>query len=178
MRPLTEKEAQIFFEKCAKFIGDNINQLVKDDEYTLREHKLRVYYMRTEIANLCPTFAHKLLLSAGVCMGKFTKTGRFFLHITALQVLAPYAQSKVWIKPSAELGFLYGQHILKEGVKTMSEGTPKNAGVVVYNENDLPIGFGTALQSSVTMRNALPTIMAVARQGDLGEYLRSEMSIA
>jgi len=32
------------------------------------------------------------LLSLGVCFGKFTKTGKFRLHITALDYLAQYAK--------------------------------------------------------------------------------------
>ncbi len=31
------------------------------------------------------------LVSIGTCLGKFTKTRKFFLHITALDYLAPYA---------------------------------------------------------------------------------------
>lgn len=60
----------------------------------------------------------------------------------------------------------------------MSEGTPKNAGVIVFNSNSQPIGLGVALQSSVSRRSALPTIMVIARQGDLGEYLRDETLLA
>ena len=32
------------------------------------------------------------LISFGTCFGKFTKTGKFMLHITALDFLAPYAK--------------------------------------------------------------------------------------
>jgi 60S ribosome subunit biogenesis protein NIP7 len=32
------------------------------------------------------------LASLGVCFGKFTKTGKFKLHITALDYLAQYAK--------------------------------------------------------------------------------------
>lgn len=32
------------------------------------------------------------LVSLGTCFGKFTKTHRFRLHITALDYLAPYAK--------------------------------------------------------------------------------------
>jgi len=38
------------------------------------------------------------LLSLGVCFGKFTKTGKFRLHITALDYLAQYAKVKIKIK--------------------------------------------------------------------------------
>jgi len=32
------------------------------------------------------------LISFGTCFGKFTKTQKFRLHITALEFLAPYAK--------------------------------------------------------------------------------------
>jgi 60S ribosome subunit biogenesis protein NIP7 len=180
MRPLTEKEAQLFFERLAKFIGANAESLLTRDSesWTFCEHRLRGYYMGVDMARYCKPFGHKQLLSAGICMGKFTKKGRFFVHVTALSVIAPLAQFKVWVKPSAEIPFLYGQHVLKEGVENMTEGTPRNASVVIFNKDNLAIGLGVALQSSVSLRLAHPTIMAVARQGDLGEYLRSESTIA
>jgi len=36
--------------------------------------------------------ARDQLLSFGTCFGKFTKTSKFRLHITALDFLAPYAK--------------------------------------------------------------------------------------
>lgn len=36
------------------------------------------------------------LLSLGVCFGKFTKTGKFKLHVTALDYLAQYAKVKLF----------------------------------------------------------------------------------
>jgi ribosome biogenesis protein Nip4 len=37
------------------------------------------------------------LVSLGTCIGKFTKGGKFMLHISALDVLAKYAKFKVCI---------------------------------------------------------------------------------
>lgn len=40
------------------------------------------------------------LISLGTCFGKFSKTGKFKLHITALDHLAQYAKYKVsWVDP-------------------------------------------------------------------------------
>lgn len=36
--------------------------------------------------------AREPLLSFGTCIGKFTKTKKFHIHITALDYLAPYAK--------------------------------------------------------------------------------------
>ena len=176
MRPLTQKEVRLLFEKLALFIGDNVKPLLERDEgqWTFAVHKNRVYYMREDIFNHCKNFAEKLLLSAGVNIGQFTKKGRFFLYFTALPIISPLAKYKVWVKSSAEVGFLYGQDILKEGVENIQEGTHRGAGVVVYNASNMPIGLGIALQSSTSLHRCLPTIKAVARIGDIGEYLRSE----
>ena len=38
--------------------------------------------------------ARKNLMSLGTCIGKFTKSGKFHLQITALDVLAPYAKAR------------------------------------------------------------------------------------
>lgn len=83
------------------------------------------------------------LISMGTCFGKFTKTKKFVLHITALDYLAQYAtvcvllglrpvhyaeaakQYKVWVKPSGEMSFLYGNHVLKAHLGRITENTPK-----------------------------------------------------
>ena len=69
--------------------------------------------------------ARENLISLGTCFGKFTKTRKFRLHITALDFLAPYAQHKVWAKTGAEQQFLYGHHVMKSGLGRITENTPK-----------------------------------------------------
>lgn len=43
------------------------------------------------------------------------------LHLGRLQV---------WVRPSAEMQFLYGNHVLKSGLGRITEGTPAYTGVV------------------------------------------------
>ena len=51
MRPLTEEETKIFFEKLSKYIGENIKLLLDraDGAYCFRLHKDRVYYVSEKI---------------------------------------------------------------------------------------------------------------------------------
>jgi 60S ribosome subunit biogenesis protein NIP7 len=63
-----------------------------DGAYCFREKKDRVYYVSEKILRLATTVAPDNLLSVGTCIGKFTKSGKFRLHITALHYLAPYAK--------------------------------------------------------------------------------------
>lgn len=42
--------------------------------------------------------ARKNLISLGTCIGKFTKSGKFHLQITALDLLAPYAKVRFGIE--------------------------------------------------------------------------------
>lgn len=48
MRPLTENETKVLFEKLANYIGKNIEQLINrtDEKCCFRLHKDRVYYVR------------------------------------------------------------------------------------------------------------------------------------
>lgn len=91
-------------------------------------HKERVYYVSEKIAKMAASCARENLISLGVCFGKFTKTKKFRLQITALDYLAPYAQYKIWVKPSSEQSFLYGNHILKSGLGRVTE----NMAQVIY----------------------------------------------
>ena len=51
MRPLTEEETKIFFEKLSKYIGENIKLLLdrEDGTFCFRLHKDRVYYVSEKI---------------------------------------------------------------------------------------------------------------------------------
>lgn len=50
-----------------------------------------------------------------------------------------FVQCKVWVKPSSEMSFLYGNHILKSGLGRITESTPQYQGVLVYSMADLPL---------------------------------------
>lgn len=176
MRPLTDEETQALFEKLSKYIGENIRLLIdrSDGTYCFRLHRERIYYVSEKIVKLASNVAKDNLLSLGTCFGKFTKTRKFRLHITALDYLAPYAKHKVWLKPNAEQQFLYGHNIMKSGLGRLTENTPKYQGVVVYSMSDLPLGFGVAAKSTPECRNADPMAIVCFHQADIGEYIRNE----
>lgn len=156
MRPLTEPETQTLFSKLANYTGRSLTHLIapppsstsdsssnnnssSSGRHVFRLHASRVYYMPLALANLATSIARPNLLSLGTCLGKFTKTGKFRLHVTALDVIAPHARYKVWIKPNGEMPFLYGGNVVKAHVGRWSEDCPEHQGVVVYNMNDMPL---------------------------------------
>mmetsp|Transcript_41099 Transcript_41099/g.60567 ORF Transcript_41099/g.60567 Transcript_41099/m.60567 type:complete len:181 (-) Transcript_41099:200-742(-) len=176
MRPLTDEETRTFFEKLSNFIGKNIEQLINrpDDPHCFRLMNDRVYYISERLVRRATNVARDRLVAAGTCFGKFSKTKKFRLHVTCLDFLAQYAQHKVWVKPSAEMSFLYGNNITKSGLGRITEGTPRYAGVVVLSMNDIPLGFGVAAQQTEYVRDLEPTSFVVLHQADIGEYLRIE----
>ncbi|KAI4458917.1 cyclin-dependent kinases regulatory subunit/60s ribosome subunit biogenesis protein nip7 [Holotrichia oblita] len=176
MKRLSEERTKILFEKLSKYIGANVKLLIErpDGLYCFREQKDRVYYMSEKIFKLASTLSPTQLVSAGTCFGKFTKTNKFRLHITALAYLAPYAQCKIWLKPSAEQQFLYGNHVAKSGLGRISENAEKYSGVLVYNMADLPLGFGVCARSMSECKLSDPLTTICFHQADIGEYIRSE----
>ncbi|CAE7493802.1 nip7 [Symbiodinium sp. KB8] len=176
MRPLTDEETRTFFEKLAQFIGRNIKALLdrSDERYCFRLHRERVYYVSEKIMRMATNIARDNLALMGTCFGKFTKSGKFRLRITALDLLAKHAQHKVWVKPSAEMTFLYGNHIVKSGLARMTEGITANAGVIILSMNETPLGFGVAAQSTERAQEMDPTGTVVLHQADIGEYVRAE----
>lgn len=179
MRQLTEEETKVVFEKLANYIGRNIAFMVnnEDDPHVFRLQKDRVYYVREDMANLATTIARKNLISLGTCLGKFTKHGKFKLHVTALPYLSKYAKYKIWIKSNGEMPYLYGNHVLKAHVGKMSEDIPEHAGVIIYSMKDMPLGFGVSAKSTLDCKNLPPTGIVALRQADIGEYLREEDSL-
>ncbi|KAJ1657322.1 ribosome biosynthesis protein nip7 [Dispira simplex] len=176
MRPLTEEETKTLFEKLAKYIGKNITYLIDrpDEPYCFRLHGNRVYYVSEAVMKKAICVGRDQLLSLGTCFGKYTKSGKFRLNITALDYLAQYTKYKVWVKPNGEMPFLYGNHVAKAHVGRITEDTPEHQGVVIYNMADVPLGFGVTARSTVELRKLDPTAVVVFHQADVGEYLRQE----
>uniref|UniRef100_A0A8C3NNK8 60S ribosome subunit biogenesis protein NIP7 homolog n=19 Tax=Passeriformes TaxID=9126 RepID=A0A8C3NNK8_9PASS len=176
MRPLTEAETRAVFEKLGKYIGENIQLLVDrpDGTYCFRLHRDRVYYLSEKLLKLAASVPRDSLVAPGTCFGKFTKSQKFRLSVTALDFLAPYAKYKVWVKPGSEQSFLYGNHVLKSGLGRITENTAQYQGVVVYSMADVPLGFGVAAKSTQECRKVDPLAIVVFHQADVGEYVRNE----
>ncbi|NXW48398.1 NIP7 protein, partial [Nyctiprogne leucopyga] len=176
MRPLTEAETRAVFEKLGRYIGENIQLLVDrpDGTYCFRLHRDRVFYLSEKLLKAAASIPRAGLVSLGTCFGKFTKTQKFRLSVTALDFLAPYAKYKVWVKPGSEQSFLYGNHVLKSGLGRITENTAQYQGVVVYSMADVPLGFGVAAKSTQECRKVDPMAIVVFHQADIGEYVRSE----
>ncbi|KAM9059872.1 60S ribosome subunit biogenesis protein NIP7 homolog isoform 1-T1 [Megaptera novaeangliae] len=179
MRPLTEEEMRVMFEKIAKYTWENLQLLVDRPEgtYCFRMHNDRGYYVSEKILKLAANISGDKLVSLGMCFGKFTKTHKFRLHITALDYLAPYVKYKVWIKPGAEQSFLYGYHVLKSGLGRIAENTARYQEVVVYSMADISLGFGMAAESIQDCRKVDPMAIVVFHQADVGEYVWHEETL-
>jgi hypothetical protein len=97
MRPLTEEESKTLFAKLANYLGKNLLQLLSSDvePCVFRLHRDRVYYVSEVTMKLATSVARPNLVSLGTCLGKFSKSGKFRLHISSLDVLAKYATYKV-----------------------------------------------------------------------------------
>jgi 60S ribosome subunit biogenesis protein NIP7 len=113
MRPLTEEESKAVFTKLANYIvrcifqikglmltsiqGKNLVHLIDrpDEPYCFRLHRDRVFYVSESSMRLGISVARPNLASLGTCFGKFSKSHKFKVHITALDYLGQYAKYKV-----------------------------------------------------------------------------------
>ena len=149
MRPLEESEVAQVFEKLFKFIGKNLRNVLDNDgdddgegeSFCFRLHKNRVYYVRDRVVKRATNISRDNLVTLGQNVGKFTHSGKFRLTIGALDLLAAHAKHKMWVKPTSEMSFLYGNHLLKSGLGRVTENTPTNQGVVILSMSDVPLGF-------------------------------------
>lgn len=148
MRALTEEETHTLFRKLADYTGRSLTNLISEappgvrassDRYIFRLQRDRVYFAPESLVKLAETVPRENIMSVGTCVGKFTKSGKFRIHITALDIIAPYARYKIWVKPNGEMPFLYGGNIVKAHVGRWSEDCPHHQGVIVLNMNDTPL---------------------------------------
>ncbi|XKL68703.1 hypothetical protein PGB90_006472 [Kerria lacca] len=176
MKQISEERTKIFFEKLSKYIGSNTKLLIDrpDGMYCFREMNNRVYYAHEYLLKQASNVHPDKLISVGVCFGKFTKSGKFRLHITALHYISPYAQYKIWVKSNAEQQVLYGHNILKSGLARITESTPQYQGVVIYSMSDVPLGFGVTAKCTAECKHADPLTVICFNQSDIGEYIRCE----
>ena len=94
--PLTEEETHVMFEKTAKFVRENLQLLVNRSYGThcFRRHNDRTVYCVNEmILKLVVGISGDKLVLLGRYFGKFPKTHKFQLDISALDYLAPYAKN-------------------------------------------------------------------------------------
>ena len=186
MRPLEESEVAQVFEKLFKFIGKNLRHVLEsdggdgeetndsEDSFCFRLHKNRVYYVRDKVVKRATNISRDNLVTLGQNIGKFTHSGKFRLTIGALDLLAAHGKHKMWVKPTSEMSFLYGNHLLKSGLGRVTENTPVNQGVVILSMSDVPLGFGVCAKSTQECRKADPSAVVCFHQADIGEYLRAE----
>lgn len=94
MRPLTQEETKTLFLKLSEYIGKNVEKMINrsDERHCFRLMKDRCYYISESLMKASTAIARDNLLHVGTCIGKFTKSGKFRLHITALEYLSQYAK--------------------------------------------------------------------------------------
>ncbi|XP_009605219.1 uncharacterized protein LOC107808294 [Nicotiana tabacum] len=184
MRPLDEQETTQVFEKLHKFVGNNLKNIVENPShegpdntpgrYCFRLQRNRVYYVSESLVKRATNIKRDNLIALGTQIGKFTKGGKFHLTVQCLGLLAGHAKHKVWLKPTSEMSFLYGNNVLKGGVGRITESISEHDGVVVFSMSDVPLGFGVAAKSTQDCRKMDPNGIVVLHQADIGEYLRME----
>ena len=135
------------------------------------------YEFREKQFKLALNFPSQNIAAVGTMLGKFTKKHNFRLTVHSLNVLSKFASNKVWVKVSSEMSFLYGHHIPKAGIDKMTESIPQYGGVIVFNTQGIPLGFGLMAQSSDAIEGLTATSIAVLHQVDIGEYLRDEKTL-
>jgi 60S ribosome subunit biogenesis protein NIP7 len=84
-------------------------------------------------------------------------------------LLAAHAKRKIWLKPTTEMSFLYGNYVLKGGLGRITENTAQNEGVVIFSLSDVPLGFGVAAKSTQDCRKLDPNAIVAYHQSDIGE---------
>ncbi|KAH8690194.1 60S ribosome subunit biogenesis protein NIP7 [Talaromyces proteolyticus] len=185
MRSLTEQELRSVLEKLTVYVSSSVKELLtnldgassKPDRYVFRLSQGRVYYLRLSLANLATSISRDNLLACGTCLGRFTKSGKFRLHITALSIIAPLARHKVFLRSNGVMPFLYGGHVAKAHTQRWPQDCHEYDGMIVFDSNEMPLGFGIAAKSSAAVQRLGPAETVCINQADCGQYLRDEETL-
>ncbi|KAL8171419.1 hypothetical protein V2J09_023223 [Rumex salicifolius] len=187
MRTLDEQETTAVFEKLFKFVGNNLKNIVDNPShegpdadagrYCFRLQKNRCYYVSEAMVKRATNISRDKLITLGTQVGKFTHHSNFHLTIQALGLIAANAKHKVWLKPTSEMSFLYGNHVLKGGLGRMTENINSGDGVAVFSMSDVPLGFGIAAKSTTDCRKMDPNGIVVLHQADIGDLSQKVMVV-
>lgn len=87
---------------------------------------------------------------------------------TSIVPICLHVHLQIWVKPSAEMQYMYGNHVMKSGLGRITENTPAYTGVVIYSMSDIPLGFGVTAKSTADCRKMDPSGIVVFHQADVG----------
>jgi ribosome biogenesis protein Nip4 len=82
MRVLLKEEIRLFLIKVVKYQGDEIIDFLKDNKFTNCTYRLqrgRIFYSNYPIIAKARHFLKNKIGSIGICIGRFSKTGKFFI---------------------------------------------------------------------------------------------------
>jgi 60S ribosome subunit biogenesis protein NIP7 len=72
-----------------------------------------------------------------------------------------------------EKGFIFGSNLKKETILKISKNAIENDGIILIGVNNLPIGFGELIQSSICISRIKNRSLLIINQGDIGRYIRT-----
>lgn len=102
-----------------------------------------MYYVSDEIVKRASNVCHENLICIGVCFGKFTKTKKFHLHVTALDYLGPYAKVSGLI--------IISEKIFRNSMYQIAYLQCKSFSIISYQKKLLVLNFDSELLGSFVL---------------------------
>jgi 60S ribosome subunit biogenesis protein NIP7 len=176
MRVLLKEEIRLFLIKVVKYQGDEIIDFLKDNKFTNCTYRLqrgRIFYSSYSIIAKAGNFLKNKIGSIGICIGRFSKTGKFFILIPGEVLMEKILKKKIVpLTLKGEKIFLYGSHLSKDMIHEISNNLKKGDGIVLKGMNGLIIGLGELLKSIIFVKISRQKEMLLLNHADIGCYIR------
>ncbi|AEA38983.1 ribosome biogenesis protein (nucleomorph) [Cryptomonas paramecium] len=176
MRVLKKDEMRILFTKIVKFQKNFFFMFVKNCIkifFSFRIIKRKVFFVRNTVMCRGVLFYKKNLMSLGTCIGNFNRFDCFYFFVTALNFLNSLSNFNfVIIKNFEENSFIKGKHLKKFQLSSITRQLSSNDGVLVFNENNLLLGFGEIVKNFSQVQVISKNHIVIINQGDIGKYVR------
>mmetsp|Transcript_4128 Transcript_4128/g.9851 ORF Transcript_4128/g.9851 Transcript_4128/m.9851 type:complete len:179 (+) Transcript_4128:1361-1897(+) len=176
MRVLLKEEIRLFLTKLVKYQGDEIVEFLRDNKYsncTYRLQRGRIFYSSYPIIAKAGNFLKNKIGSIGVCIGRFSKTGKFFILIPGEVLMEKILKKKiVSLTLKGEKTFLYGSNLSKDMIHEISNNLKKGDGIVLKGMNGLIVGLGELLKSIIFVKVSRQKEMLIINHADIGSYIR------
>lgn len=180
-REVMASEAEQIKETIDRAFGPGVaTALLKDGQLVRLEKKQSViYWVSDPVAQRLrefnadrPGIEGLHIQSVGIMVGFFRK-GDFLIGVEQIREVGRLTAQWVEVTDQGEQRFLYGNHLQKQSITTVSGALPAGARVVVRNRRKEALGIGVVVEAGLPLESLPAKREVIKHLTDLGtRYLR------
>lgn len=176
MRVLLKEELRLILIKLVKYQGEEFLDFFKNNllfKYSFRLQRGRIFYSSIINISKAGNFLKKKIATLGTCIGRLTKSGKFFILIP-FQIFTENLDKRKFVSLTnkGEAAFTYGSNVTRYMIHEVSNSLKKGDGVVLKGLHGVVLGLGELMKSEAFMKVSNEREVVIINHADIGSYIR------